>query len=1350
MQKIIKASTITTWCCFYFLFFQFTNIFAQHVPQIWGVTAAGGTDDNGTVFHYTPSTNIQSLDYSMPNIAPGANPQMTDLTDGLNGKLYGMTYSGGSGLSGVIFEWDTLTNVYTKKVDLTSLTGNFPKGSLTLYAGKLYGMTTLGGVNNRGTIFEWDPLTNIITKKFDFSSAMGTSPTGSLTLNGSVFYGMTYQGGTANKGVIFEWDPATNIYTKEVDLTVANGANPNGSLELNGGIFYGLTYSGGAGNAGVIFSWDPSTNLYTKKIDLVTSTGKNPYGKLVYDSGEFYGMTNSGGLNSRGVIFDWNPTTNIYTKKIDFSIANGTYPQGSLSIKGSKLYGLTKAGGANDMGVIFEWDPATNTYTKEIDLNTPIGINPLGSLLNSNGVFYGLTNTGGLYNNGVIFQWNQSANAFIKKVEFNSTNGNQPNGSLVFYSGKYYGLTSLGGMYNNGVLFEWDPSTSTYTNKITFDSITNGGHPQGSLVLYGGQFYGLTSSGGANDAGVIFEWDPVTNICTKKIDLTSTNGSIPYGSLVVNGTKLYGMTSTGGLNNAGVIFQYDPSANIYTKKIDMISATGSNPFGSLIFNGTKFYGMTYNGGTNSFGVIFDWNPSTNVYTKRYDMDTTSAGGSNPYGSLIFNAGLFYGLTQTGGVNNLGTIFSWNPTTNAFTKKIDFDYSNGAYPYGTMLLSSTGEFYGLTQQGGANTFGVLFDWNSTTNIITSKVEFEGTTGTALGASPNSTQLIEELSDIIPVFGGTIPVQNMCMNTTGINTFTVSDADGDPLTFTLNSSNTTLLPVANITLTNVGGSNYQLSSTPIVGQTGSTTITVTANDGFGGIVNYVFFLNVNPTSTVTASASITTVCQGQSVILTGSGASSYSWTGGVTDGVAFVPATTTTYTVTGTITGCGSNTATQTITVNPIPVVTANASSLSICPGQSVTLTGGGAATYSWASGVINGVAFVPLSTATYTVTGTSAAGCTNTASATVTINPTISVTASFTSVCTGQSVTLTATGSGSSYTWSGGVVNGVSFTPATTTTYTVTGTLGACTATATQTITVGVGTPTVIANTTSNTICAGDAVTLTGSGATTYVWTGGVIDAIAFNPSATTTYTVTGTTGGCSNTATQTITVNPIPSVTANATNTVLCAGQAVTLTGAGATSYSWSGGVVDGVSFVPDSSGTYTVTGTSLLCSSTASVMVSMAVVDTSVTQAGNILTANSTTASYQWVNCSTSYSIIAGETNQSYTPLVDGSYAVIINESGCIDTSGCFIVMTTNINGFSASGINVSPNPSTGIICFDLGKENKLLIEVYNMLGQKIKTQQVTTSDNKINLQDNINGTYILKIYYSDEVIMKRLILVK
>ena len=391
----------------------------------------------------------------------------------------------------------------------------------------------------------------------------------------------------------------------------------------------------------------------------------------------------------------------------------------------------------------------------------------------------------------------------------------------------------------------------------------------------------------------------------------------------------------------------------------------------------------------------------------------------------------------------------------------------------------------------------------------------------------------------------------------------------------------------------------------------------------------------------------------------------------------------------------------------------------------------------------------MSTATYTVTGTSAAGCTNTASATVTINPTISVTASFTSVCTGQSVTLTATGSGSSYTWSGGVVNGVSFTPATTTTYTVTGTLGACTATATQTITVGVGTPTVIANTTSNTICAGDAVTLTGSGATTYVWTGGVIDAIAFNPSATTTYTVTGTTGGCSNTATQTITVNPIPSVTANATNTVLCAGQAVTLTGAGATSYSWSGGVVDGVSFVPDSSGTYTVTGTSLF-SSTASVMVSMAVVDTSVTQAGNILTANSTTASYQWVNCSTSYSIIAGETNQSYTPLVDGSYAVIINESGCIDTSGCFIVMTTNINGFSASGINVSPNPSTGIICFDLGKENKLLIEVYNMLGQKIKTQQVTTSDNKINLQDNINGTYILKIYYSDEVIMKRLILVK
>ncbi|MEE3999340.1 proprotein convertase P-domain-containing protein, partial [Tenacibaculum sp. FZY0031] len=96
---------------------------------------------------------------------------------------------------------------------------------------------------------------------------------------------------------------------------------------------------------------------------------------------------------------------------------------------------------------------------------------------------------------------------------------------------------------------------------------------------------------------------------------------------------------------------------------------------------------------------------------------------------------------------------------------------------------------------------------------------------------------------------------------------------------------------------------------------------------------------------------------------------------------------------------------TITVNPLPTVTANASATTVCAGESVTLTGGGADSYVWDNGVNDGVSFVPTATTTYTVTGTDANGCENTAQVTITVNPlpTVTANASATTVCAGESV-----------------------------------------------------------------------------------------------------------------------------------------------------------------------------------------------------------------------------------------------------------------------------------------------------------------------------------------------------------
>ncbi len=331
-------------------------------------------------------------------------------------------------------------------------------------------------------------------------------------------------------------------------------------------------------------------------------------------------------------------------------------------------------------------------------------------------------------------------------------------------------------------------------------------------------------------------------------------------------------------------------------------------------------------------------------------------------------------------------------------------------------------------------------------------------------------------------------------------------------------------------------------------------------------------------VTANATATTVCTGASITLTGGGANTYVWTGGVTNGVAFVPPIgTTTYTVTGTVTATGcQNTATITITVNPLPTITANATATTVCAGVSITLSGGGAITYTWTGGVTNGVAFVPpTGTTTYTVTGTDTIpGCQNTATTTITVIttlPTISANTTATTVCAGNTITLTG-GGADTYTWSGGVTDGVAFVPPTgTTTYTVTGTVTAtgCQNTATKTITV-IPLPTVTASATAIAVCSGESITLTAGGnANTYSWSRAVTDGVAFvPPTGTTTYTVTGTntTTGCKNTASKTIIVNPIPTLTITASDITKCSGpcsgtaSVIVTNGTAPYSYLWSNG----------------------------------------------------------------------------------------------------------------------------------------------------------------------------------------------
>jgi PKD repeat protein len=342
-------------------------------------------------------------------------------------------------------------------------------------------------------------------------------------------------------------------------------------------------------------------------------------------------------------------------------------------------------------------------------------------------------------------------------------------------------------------------------------------------------------------------------------------------------------------------------------------------------------------------------------------------------------------------------------------------------------------------------------------------------------------------------------------------------------------------------------------------GTYSITLIAANGTGTSTPLTKTISVLATPTINV-AGTNTICSGSSTTFTASGASSYTWTpGSLTSSVVTLsPSTTTTYSVIGSNGACSSGTS-ITLSVTPTPTNFA-VTSATICSGSSAILAATGATTYTWNPGGGTGStqSFTPAATTVYTVTAANGQ-CTSTKTTNIIVNanPTVSVSGP-SSVCSGSSATLTASGA-STYTWFPGSLTGSSVvvTPTANTIYTVTGTnANSCVNTKTFAVAIN-ALPTLSAN--SATICQGASTTLTITGAVSYTWIPGGMtgSSIVVSPTATTIYTVIGSNGTCSSSKTVGVTVNTPPSITVN--NPAVCAGQNINLTASGGVSYSWSG-----------------------------------------------------------------------------------------------------------------------------------------------------------------------------------------------
>lgn len=135
--------------------------------------------------------------------------------------------------------------------------------------------------------------------------------------------------------------------------------------------------------------------------------------------------------------------------------------------------------------------------------------------------------------------------------------------------------------------------------------------------------------------------------------------------------------------------------------------------------------------------------------------------------------------------------------------------------------------------------------------------------------------------------------------------------------------------------------------------------------------------------------------------------------------------------------------------------------------------------------------------------------------------------------------------------------------------------------------------------------------------------------------------------------------------------------------------------------------------------------------IDTSVTNNGITLTANSTTANYQWLDCTNNFAPILGETNNSITP-PPGNYAVQLTENGCADTSACFSIGVNSLNEQAIFNAVVYPNPSQGMVQIDLaGPAN---FSLFDLNGKLLLQQALVQGENTLSLP-SYKGVYLYEL---------------
>jgi uncharacterized repeat protein (TIGR03803 family) len=288
-------------------------------------------------------------------------------------------------------------------------------------------------------------------------------------------------------------------------------------------------------------------------------------------------------------------------------------------------------------------------------------------------------------------------------------------------------------------------SAATESVLYSFGTGTDANGPFGGLLMDGaGNFYGTTIWGGASGLGAVFKLTPSGTESVMHSFSGTPDGQNSFSGLISdNAGNLYGTTNNAGANNAGTVFKIAPSG-----AESVVYSFGNLPDGQFPYTGRlimdqsgNLYGMTESGGANNNGTVFKITPS-GTETILYSFGT-GTDGNHPNASLIVDtAGNLYGTTSAGGANNNGTVFKITPSG---TETILYSFgtgTDGSYPISSLIMDTLGNLYGTTYTGGTNNLGTVF---KVTPSGTESVLHSFGTGTD-GNSPVASLIMDTLGNL----------------------------------------------------------------------------------------------------------------------------------------------------------------------------------------------------------------------------------------------------------------------------------------------------------------------------------------------------------------------------------------------------------------------------------------------------------------------------------------------------------------------------------------------------------------------------------------------------------------------------